>query len=150
MMVQHRPPRAPRSDAAPVHNEIQHQGPTQVRHEDPTEVLDQGPSEVVDRDLGEVADEFLTVVCSDPELLRAEFDALIANAWRGPVPIWPGRGPSTPARRPAPVSAWRGLRAGRSRPEVSGWARQRAPPTQPPDFGFVGHLVRGPRRTGRW
>jgi hypothetical protein len=78
------------------------------------------------------AEEFLALVCSDEQLLRAEFDAIIAAEWPDLPPAEPGRGdaagrlPGT-ARRRRLVSDPR--RADRlRRPGVGGWARQRSPP----------------------
>lgn len=64
----------------------------------------------------DVAREFHDLVLSDPGLLAAEFDAIIAGGWDGARPAWPrprrgSNGPGrTPPRRmaraaPAPRSA---------------------------------------------
>jgi len=77
-------------------------------------------------------EEFLALLCADEELLRAEFDAIIAAEW-----------PTTPPRRPcgehaagpSSHSSARRFRAGQlrlpnwpRRPGIGGWARQRSPP----------------------
>ncbi len=79
-----------------------------------------------------VEDDFLALVYADAQLLRAEFDAIIAAGWPSSRP------PATPAasswtttghaaREPAPP----GDRAARGRPRPPGGAlrgRQRSPP----------------------
>jgi hypothetical protein len=72
-------------------------------------------------------EQFLDVVLGDEDLLRAEFDAIIADAWDDPPRA---------ARRPPPPrrlarSEPGGLRYAR-RPGLSAWARQRSPPRCPP------------------
>jgi len=74
-------------------------------------------------------DTFLDVICGDPELVRAEFDDLIAACWHDSPPSPPSRRrrpPPTPrpGRRPEPPAksaiqeAWPSSRR----------ARQRGPP----------------------
>jgi hypothetical protein len=78
-------------------------------------------------------DEFLALVCSDEELLRAEFDAIIAAGWSSPPPDEPNRDGAAKRR---PGSAGRRAPSGPSRPPkqrrhptgTDGWARQRSPP----------------------
>lgn len=82
-----------------------------------------------------VESELADLICSDTDLLHAEFDAIIAAEWGGDHP--PGRPtpPPPPPQRPVPPSppepAVRRPRrpptVGRERPP--GW--QRAPPTSP-------------------
>lgn len=51
------------------------------------------PEQITDRA------DFAELICSDPDLLRREFDELIADSWD--VPARPGRPPlRPPARRP--------------------------------------------------
>ena len=77
-----------------------------------------------------VEEEFLELVYGDEDLLRAEFDAIIAAEWPDASP------PLRPRRRaqPPPVTSLHSLlgmrrQAGRPRhPGADGWARQRAPP----------------------
>jgi hypothetical protein len=78
-----------------------------------------------------VEEEFLDLVCADEELLRAEFDAIIAQEWAGrPPPAQHKAASPTPGphsqRHPAP----RGSGASRRprHPGVGGWRRQRSPP----------------------
>ncbi|WP_432876975.1 hypothetical protein ACQPYH_27735 [Kribbella sp. CA-245084] len=74
-------------------------------------------------------DTFWDVVCDDPEMLRAEFDDLIATSWDDSPPSPPTRprrpepkpGPSRP---PAPAPS----RSLTRRPLRDAEARQRGPP----------------------
>src|SRR4029450_7226754 len=92
------------------------------------------PSAVLDgnRQVEEV-DEFLALVCSDEELLRAEFEAIVEAAWSSPPPPDP-----TPRRRaePPPGGAVRTPlpASGPVGPDLvtgvrDGGARTRSPPT---------------------
>jgi len=84
----------------------------------------------------DTAEQFLTLICSDEDLLQAEFDAIIAAEWPNPTKPRPGCGivgggdvtdaaPDRPARAGAdPTTRPR-------HPGVSGWGRQRSPPTGP-------------------
>lgn len=91
-------------------------------------VHDVAMSDVAARD---VEEEFLRLVCADEELLRAEFDAIIAREWparRPPVrPAAPrGSDPDPRAHQEA-----RGGQAARGEPRHPGgehWRRQRSPP----------------------
>ena len=82
-------------------------------------------------------EQFLELVCADPDLLQAEFEAIVSAEWPAPSPQAPPRLP--PLRRPAgrpPVPRggdWRGAGLERlaSRPRdpgIGGWGRQRSPP----------------------
>ena len=77
-------------------------------------------------------EEFLDLLLADDDLLRAEFDAIIAAEWPGPPPNLPGRrvrgGPDSGRRCRHRVTATNGPGAGR-RPAVDGSARQRSPPS---------------------
>ena len=85
-----------------------------------------------DAALAGVDEQFIEVMCADEELLRAEFDAIIAEEWPGspppadPAPGTPGanqgpRGSGLPGRRVAT--------SGRPHhPGADGWSRQRSPP----------------------
>jgi hypothetical protein len=82
-----------------------------------------------------VDDQFLDMVCADEDLLRAEFEAIIAAKW--PTPPTPrghrARVPPRPTgiRRPRPPRS--GQVGQRPRhPGVGGWARQRSPPPRQP------------------
>lgn len=77
-------------------------------------------------------DEFLDLLCADEELLRAEFEAIVAAGWplppdrRAVVGSWhvgPTDGPARGKARVRDVEP-----AVDSRPGVGGWARQRSPP----------------------
>jgi hypothetical protein len=91
---------------------------------------------VRNRAAGSLQDEFLELVCGDEELLRAEFDAIIAEEWgtRRPPPARPRA--TSPAPRPhgsAPLTGPLGLRRRRPRhPGIGGWSRQRSPPDEQP------------------
>jgi hypothetical protein len=94
--------------------------------------------------------EFLAIVCADEELLRAEFEAIIENAWGEP----PGRVPVRPARPPADRSAG----TAEPRPPVPGRsdhaddhraARQRGPPRRSPCPGPVRRREVGDQLTVR-
>lgn len=76
-----------------------------------------------------IDDTFITLVCQDEDLLRSEFDALIAASWQEP-PSPPPAAPQ-PADRPpgwpaAPPGEPRSL-TGR-RPAGTGVRNQRSPP----------------------
>jgi len=77
-------------------------------------------------------EEFLAIVCSDEDLVRAEFDAIIAAEW----PSFP-RGPpeDDDAVERSPGTAGRQPRSGQVRlpnrarhTGIGGWSRQRSPP----------------------
>jgi hypothetical protein len=76
---------------------------------------------------------FAELVSSDPELVQAEFDALIGACWQEPpVPPSPPAPPASSAGRPGPPAPTPDPEpaAGRSREEGSGRAvdNQRSPP----------------------
>ena len=75
---------------------------------------------------------FVELLCADEDLLRAEFDAIIAAEWPSPPPAEPDRGADA-ERRPRPARQRReaSVAALPSRPRhpgVGGWTRQRSPP----------------------
>jgi len=82
----------------------------------------------------EVEEGFLALVCTDEELLRAEFDAIIAAAWDQPTPPTRPRPTRRPPGPPAPRRERRtdgsaGRLPGRQHyPAGEGHCRQRAPP----------------------
>jgi hypothetical protein len=81
-------------------------------------------------DATRTTDEFLEMLLADEDLLRAEFDAIIAAAWPSLPPVEPHRG--EPADR-LPRRHRRRVRAARlatrpHHPGVGAWARQRSPP----------------------
>src|SRR6478672_1585568 len=76
-------------------------------------------------------EEFLELVCGDEQLLRAEFDAIIAQEWGSrPPPARPRTPcPATRPRRWARPTRTLGLRPLLPRhPGIGGWSRQRSPP----------------------
>jgi hypothetical protein len=81
---------------------------------------------------GTIDDAFLDIICQDEELLRAEFDALVAASWDEPPP--PPRPPAVPrpADNPAPQPATRTTTAqeipSRSHHPAPAGRRQRSPP----------------------
>src|SRR6478735_7538010 len=85
------------------------------------------------RQFDDVDSEFFALIYSDPELLRDEFEQLVASAWSGrpPPTAAPGRGSEHPADRPPVVRAFAG--GGRPAGPVGGardgGARTRSPPT---------------------
>ena len=79
-----------------------------------------------------VDEQFLGLMCSDEDLLRAEFDAIIAAEWPSPPPRTPRGGaadrhPASHTQRcgGAPVA---GAVARPRHPGIGGWVRQRSPP----------------------
>jgi hypothetical protein len=76
--------------------------------------------------------QFLDLICDDPDLLQAEFDAIIAAEWpeppgnrfhRGAVGGYPDCRHSRRAADCVPGPAARPRHPG-----IGGWARQRSPP----------------------
>ena len=76
-------------------------------------------------------EQFLDLLLADEDLLRAEFDAIIAAEWPGQPPGRPGRG-TRAERRPGGTQRRRPQAAGSPgwpRPlRIGGWPRQRSPP----------------------
>jgi hypothetical protein len=79
-------------------------------------------------------EEFVEVLCADPELVRAEFEAIVAAAWPQPPrcravvgtqPVRPGHGPMPPRARA------RGIQPSAPCRRAARWARQRSPPRDP-------------------
>jgi DnaJ-domain-containing protein 1 len=79
-------------------------------------------------------EEFVEVLCADPELVRAEFEAIVAAAWPQPPrcravvgtqPVRPGHGPMPPRARA------RGIQPSATCRRAARWARQRSPPWDP-------------------
>jgi hypothetical protein len=76
--------------------------------------------------------EFLDLICSDADLLAAEFEAIVAAEWPTPPADRPGpraagghprSAAANPVRSPVPRPQHRG---------IDGWARQRSPPLRQP------------------
>jgi len=88
------------------------------------------PPDSVD-DLRSTEERFVDLLLADEELLRAEFDAIIAAEWPGPPPKLPhGRvrgGPDPGRKRPHSVTATTRPAPRRSL-QVDRSARQRSPP----------------------
>jgi hypothetical protein len=76
--------------------------------------------------------QFLDLICSDADLLAAEFDAIIAAEWSMPPPD--GRGSHAAGGHPRSATAEpvRSPVRRPQRPGTDGWARQRSPPFRPP------------------
>jgi hypothetical protein len=92
-----------------------------------------------------VDERFLDLIYGDPDLLAAEFDAIIAAEWPEPRVGRPGRSPAGrhPGRRPARRAAGpvQGLASRPRHPGIGGWARQRSPPLATPDARQAGRQV---------
>ena len=89
------------------------------------------PADPVGAVLG-VDEQFLELMCADEELLRAEFDAIIAQEWSSSLPP-PDPPAASPRPGPGPGSHRlpRGSQASARRPPhpgADGWSRQRSPP----------------------
>lgn len=84
--------------------------------------------EVVDEE------EFLSLICADDELLRAEFDAIITASWGQPARPRRPRRARPPARYPqrrGRITASAGGPPGpQHEPGAEGRSRQRAPPVR--------------------
>jgi hypothetical protein len=81
----------------------------------------------------EVDAQFLALVCADEELLRAEFDAIIAAAWGWARQHRSGQSagaPTLPMRNETPSA---GRTARRGTPKAGAQARQRSPPPLSPE-----------------
>src|ERR1700750_2788438 len=83
-----------------------------------------------------VDEQFLDLICSDEDLLQAEFEAIIAAEWPSPPTTTPRPAPA--AERP-PSGAHRAAAALGARPVtrprhpgIGEWARQRSPPPRQP------------------
>ncbi|MDQ1735651.1 MAG: hypothetical protein QOH56_1902 [Pseudonocardiales bacterium] len=77
-------------------------------------------------------DEFLEILCSDEDLVRAEFDAIIAAEWPSLPPDAPDDDDTverSPGRtRCAPRGGQAGLPDRPRHPGIGGWSRERSPP----------------------
>src|SRR5689334_6112377 len=91
--------------------------------------------------------EFVDLICADPELMRAEFDAIVEAGWGSGSPppqpdqagLTPRRSPERPATPEAPATS-RHPKPGP--PRSTGLTRLRSPPDHPST-----HADEGP---GRW
>jgi hypothetical protein len=84
-----------------------------------------------DRIARTVDDQFIALICSDEQLLRAEFDAIIAGQWPSPPPGTPAHGAvghreTAADSRPAACPGGRLMTS--RHPDVDGWVRERSPP----------------------
>jgi len=89
--------------------------------------------------------QFFELICSDADLLAAEFDAIIAAEWPDPPADTPGRGavggyPGNGAARRA-TEPVRGPAPPLRHPGIGGWARQRSPPSRTPKSRQAGRQV---------
>ena len=80
-----------------------------------------------------VDEQFLGLMCSDEDLLQAEFDAIIAAEWPSPPPTTTprrgaaGRHPASNTHRRGGAPVARAVARPRH-PGIGGWDRQRSPP----------------------
>ncbi len=88
---------------------------------------------VVHAAVEEIEEEFLALVCADEELLRAEFEAIIAEEWGTPGPpdlprrsSCPGQPPQDPCGRTEMPAG--GLTGPQQLPAREGRCSQRGPP----------------------
>jgi hypothetical protein len=79
-------------------------------------------------------EQFLDLLLADDELLRAEFDAIIAAEWPGSPPNLPHRRvrgePDAGGKRRHRAAATKAPAPLGRRPHVDGSARQRSPPVE--------------------
>jgi len=78
---------------------------------------------------------FLELLCADEDLIRSEFDAIIAAEWPSPAPPEPG---NAEIAEPTPHQARHRRRASDAtlvdrprHPGIGEWGRQRSPPPAP-------------------
>ncbi len=79
-----------------------------------------------------VDEQFLDLICSDADLVAAEFEAIIAAEWPDPPTRRPGRGitggQSGSGRARGTGDPVPGPGSPPRQPEIHRWARQRSPP----------------------
>lgn len=77
-------------------------------------------------------EEFLDLICHDPELLAAEFEAIIAGGWPDPPEQPPRRdaigGSSDGARHSRRSRHTAAQSGGSGQPGIDAWSRPRSPP----------------------
>ncbi len=82
-------------------------------------------------------DVFLAIVCLDEDVVRAEFDAIIAAEWPDPPPDEPAEHDavihSPDAGRQRPANGRAPLDDRPRHPGIGGWSRQRSPPPRDHD-----------------
>ena len=93
---------------------------------------------------------FLELICADDDLLRAEFDAIVAASWVGP----PDRPRPVPTPRPpapaAPMGQWLRAKVPTTPPVPTGPGDgQRRRERSPPAAGRRRHRCESSRRKGR-
>jgi hypothetical protein len=99
-------------------------------------------------------EEFLALLCADEELLRAEFDAIIAELWPGTPGDPPGDAAderAAPALRSSSSGCQRKLPNRPRYPGVAEGSRQRSPPAARQagkPASQVALRIRGPGRSG--
>jgi hypothetical protein len=100
-----------------------------------------------------VDEQFLDLICNDPDLLAAEFDAIIAAEWPQPPPDRPARGAASghpgmaqPAARPS-LSATRSLRHDGPAPADGHGNAHPVPTPDPPQAERQLIATREPTRT---
>ncbi|MDQ1749952.1 MAG: hypothetical protein QOE71_1008 [Pseudonocardiales bacterium] len=81
-------------------------------------------------------EQFLALLCGDEDLLRAEFDVIIAAEWPGTPARPPGADSAderaVPASRPSSSAGQRRPPNRLWHPGIAEWSRQRSPPAGPP------------------
>jgi hypothetical protein len=91
----------------------------------------------------EVDAQFLALVCADEDLLRAEFDAIIAAGWgraRHYRPRQSAGAPALPMRNETPSAGRAGRTARRWNPDAGARARQRSPPPRSAGVSLIACL----------
>lgn len=91
------------------------------------------PDDGVDAAL-RVHEQFVELLCADDDLLRAEFEAIVAAEWPSPPKAPPARRGVARGRPRASARRGRARAVLPSRPRhpgSDGWARERSPPTDP-------------------
>lgn len=93
------------------------------------------PADSVDAAAPSTSDLFLELLCADEDLLRAEFEAIVAAEWPSPPPDQPAESNIARQGPPGSSSSTRGRPAAPpSRPRHPGageGSRQRSPPADP-------------------
>ena len=93
-------------------------------------------------------EQFLDLLFAEADLLRAEFDAIIAAEWPTP-PSAPGRSEgldqhTRPGRWPRDAAASLSLANRPHHPGIGGWGRQRSPPARGPRQAKTGKAGEAP------
>ncbi|MGW5237755.1 hypothetical protein ACWEOW_02360 [Monashia sp. NPDC004114] len=92
-------------------------------------------SDTTETSAATVDEQFLDLICNDPDLVAAEFEAIIAAEWPEPPTRLPGRGaaggPSGGGGVRRAVDTGPDHRWPAPDPQIRRWARQRSPPLPP-------------------